>query len=90
LGFGHDETIFINARSRPETQRLYDVAQPIKGATMLQSILNGIYRQFLKNTLAGARLGSWAMLQLLETALVLLSLTVFVTHALEAYREREN
>lgn len=30
------------------------------------------------------------MVQLLETALVLLSITVFVTHALEAYREREN
>ena len=30
------------------------------------------------------------MLQLLETALVLISITVLVTHALEAYREREN
>jgi hypothetical protein len=45
----HEACLKHNRRSLP---------QSTKGAAMLQSILNGIYRQFLRNALAGARLGS--------------------------------
>jgi hypothetical protein len=56
---GSDETIFLARRKRPETEDKIAMMRRIKGAIMLISILNLIYREFLKSAVPGmASLGA--------------------------------
>jgi hypothetical protein len=50
---GSDETIFLARRKRPETEGKVPMMGRIKGAIMLMSILNLIYREFLKSAVPG-------------------------------------
>jgi hypothetical protein len=50
---GSDETIFHLRRKRPETEGKIPMTRRIKGAIMLISILNLIYREFLKSAVPG-------------------------------------
>jgi hypothetical protein len=50
---GSDETIFLARRKRPETEGKIPMIVQIKGAMMLMSVLNLIYREFLKSAVPG-------------------------------------
>jgi hypothetical protein len=47
------ETILLARRKRPETEGKILMIRRIKGAIMLMSILNLIYREFLKSAVPG-------------------------------------
>jgi hypothetical protein len=63
------------------------VAQP-DGVRHVALILSSIYRHFLRTSLSGITLGRSAVTDLVSTVLALLSATVFLAHALDAYRTR--
>ena len=50
---GSDEAIFRLRRKRPETEGKILMIGRIKGAIMFMSILNLIYREFLKSAVPG-------------------------------------
>jgi hypothetical protein len=50
---GSDETIFLARRKRPETEGKIPMMRRLKGAIMLMSVLNLIYREFLKSAVPG-------------------------------------
>ena len=56
---------------------------------MLVSVLNLIYREFLKRALPGiSTLGRKAMIEVITALLAFISIGIFLAHAFDAYRLR--
>jgi hypothetical protein len=49
------EAVFTSPRSHPETEAGHHRLIQTRGAIMLVSILNAIYREFLRASLSGAK-----------------------------------
>jgi hypothetical protein len=52
---GQARNHFLGRRSDPETNRADPVAIKRRGPTMLTTILNAIYREFLRASISGAK-----------------------------------
>jgi hypothetical protein len=55
---------------------------------MLVSVLNLIYREFLKRALPGISTGRKAMTEVVTAILAFISIGIFLAHAFDAYRLR--